>query len=89
MRIGYVEKVERMDTVFVWGLRDILFVVGCILLVIYCVPFVWTLWLAPKVTEIFCKHEKYYENGQCHGVCRKCGKDLGFIGTLRDRDKSK
>lgn len=35
--------------------------------------------------ELFCKHEKYYENMACHGICRNCGKDLGFIGNLRDK----
>lgn len=30
-----------------------------------------------------CKHEKFYENMACHGICSGCGKDLGFIGDLR------
>lgn len=33
-----------------------------------------------------CNHEKYYENGlNCHAICRGCGKDLGFIGTVREQ----
>jgi hypothetical protein len=30
-----------------------------------------------------CKHEDYFENGQCHAICRTCRLDLGFIGTWR------
>ena len=31
-----------------------------------------------------CKHEEYYENRSCDATCKSCGKNLGFIGTLRD-----
>lgn len=32
-----------------------------------------------------CKHDNYWENMRCHAICRDCGKDLGFIGTLREK----
>lgn len=35
-----------------------------------------------------CKHESYWETMACHGKCVNCGKDLGFVGTLRE-DKTK
>ena len=31
-----------------------------------------------------CDHENYHENTACHAICRDCGKDLGFIGTIRE-----
>ena len=31
-----------------------------------------------------CKHAEFHENGQCHAICRACGKDLGFIGRVRE-----
>lgn len=33
--------------------------------------------------QAFCKHEKYHETMACEAVCRKCGKNLGFIGRVR------
>lgn len=32
-----------------------------------------------------CNHERYYENRACHAICQHCGKDLGFIGTVREQ----
>jgi uncharacterized membrane protein len=32
-----------------------------------------------------CKHETYWENRACHAICNSCGKDLGFIGTVREQ----
>lgn len=35
-----------------------------------------------------CKHESYYENSRnLDAICRGCGKNLGFIGTVRQREK--
>lgn len=31
-----------------------------------------------------CKHDQYFENMQCHAICRTCRRDLGFIGTWRE-----
>ena len=31
-----------------------------------------------------CDHEKYFETMACEAVCTKCGKNLGFIGTVRE-----
>lgn len=30
-----------------------------------------------------CKHSTYRENHACHAICTHCGKDLGFVGTVR------
>lgn len=32
-----------------------------------------------------CKHERYYETSACDAVCKRCGKNLGFIGTVREK----
>ncbi len=34
-----------------------------------------------------CSHETYFENRACHAICRGCGLDLGFIGTVREKRK--
>ena len=30
-----------------------------------------------------CKHERFYETSACDAICSDCGKNLGFIGTVR------
>lgn len=35
-----------------------------------------------------CKHENYYETRACDAICKECGKNLGFIGTVR-RERAK
>lgn len=37
------------------------------------------------VLHILCKHEDVFENGHCHAICRRCRKDLGFIGKWREK----
>ena len=41
------------------------------------------------ITQSRCKHEDVRENMACHAICRECGKDLGFIGTWREKQKEK
>lgn len=41
------------------------------------------------VKQSFCKHDDFYENRACHAICRKCGKDLGFIQPWRDAKNKK
>ncbi len=31
-----------------------------------------------------CKHGRYVETSACDAVCADCGKNLGFIGTVRN-----
>ena len=39
----------------------------------------------PKmVRQARCKHEKFHETMACDAVCSRCGKNLGFIGTVRE-----
>ncbi|YP_009966737.1 membrane protein [Salmonella phage Se-J] len=30
-----------------------------------------------------CKHPTYRENYACQAICTHCGKDMGFVGTIR------
>jgi hypothetical protein len=39
---------------------------------------------AHRIKHRNCKHEQYFENGQCHAICRTCRRDLGFIGSWRE-----
>jgi hypothetical protein len=33
--------------------------------------------------QTFCFHKNYHETSACDAVCNRCGKNLGFIGTVR------
>ncbi len=37
----------------------------------------------PAFKQWRCKHSTYRENHACHAICTHCGKDLGFVGTVR------
>lgn len=43
-------------------------------------------WCKAMIKEYFCKHNDWWENQQCQAICSNCGKDLGFVGTIRKRD---
>ena len=39
--------------------------------------------------QMRCKHDGgVAETNACEAICRKCGKNLGFIGNWRKRNKS-
>ena len=35
-----------------------------------------------------CTHEAVREDGKCDAWCRACGKNLGFIGTWREKRRA-
>lgn len=40
------------------------------------------------IEEYHCKHDNgVNETGKCDAICRKCGKNLGFIGNWHKRNK--
>jgi hypothetical protein len=40
---------------------------------------------APRFLRQFrCKHVHCRETGKCDAICNDCGKNLGFIGRIRD-----
>ena len=36
-----------------------------------------------------CKHPRVRETMRCHAICTTCGKELGFIGTWREKQATK
>lgn len=40
------------------------------------------------VRRALCPHTRVFENGHCHAICRRCHKDLGFIGTWREKQQT-
>ena len=40
------------------------------------------------IKQALCKHnEGVNETRSCDAICRKCGKDLGFIGSWREQEQ--
>lgn len=66
-------------------------VIGMLIsIAIFLIFFVYIGYLQLRIylQQVRCKHEKYRENMACHAICTACGKDLGFIGNVRNKDKS-
>lgn len=71
-----------MNPVFVITLGDVVsIVIGIIASVSIAAFFVREWWI-----QRFCNHDSgVNENQACHAICKGCGKDLGFIGTWREK----
>jgi hypothetical protein len=68
--------------VFVWTLDSVLFVVVMGLVGLLYLWVMVPLWWE----QVRCKHDEgVTENQACDAFCRKCGKNLGFIGSLENR----
>ena len=68
---------------FVFSIQTIVEVIVVTLLVIWFV----TIEAKKYFKQKRCKHVKYHETGSCDAVCTSCGKNLGFIGAVRDKRK--
>lgn len=66
---------------FVYTLRDIIGFGSLSVFVAVWIIAVTLRW----VKQAQCKHERVFETGACDAVCTSCGKNLGFIGTWRER----
>ena len=73
-----------MSQVIVWTISDIIALsVAVLFFVIYAAANLITC-----IHQSRCKHEKYRETRSCDAICSCCGKNLGFIGNVRDKAKS-
>ncbi len=59
-----------------------------VLLILFIVCVLIALWMQIPiwVKQYHCKHphEQSYETTKCDVRCRQCGKNLGFIGSLKE-----
>lgn len=69
-----------MGQIFVWTLSDVIYVaVGTLLFGAWGIVSAVTWW-----QQMRCKHDgQVNETRACEAICRKCGKNLGFIGNWR------
>ena len=64
-------------SVFVWTVSDVVELVLVSLVAFLAIAF----WASNKIKQRMCKHDRgVNETRSCDAVCRKCGKNLGFIG---------
>jgi hypothetical protein len=76
-----------VDYILFWLSKTLaeLIVVGSIAIIVI---FIIVLFYIPTVIKQWrCKHLQYRETMACDAICRDCNKNLGFIGTIRDKDK--
>lgn len=60
---------------------------GMVILIVLGI--VWAAISAPRyMRQRRCKHARYRETSSCDAICNDCGKNLGFIGTIRDLKKT-
>lgn len=71
-----------MNAIFVWTLRDLVYVVVFLIVGIFLSWLLITEWI--RLWR--CKHDDgVREDRSCNAWCNKCGKNLGFIGNLKNR----
>jgi len=67
---------------FIYTIGDILTLVVIVLTITAIIVVSVVQWYK----ESRCKHDGgYNETQKCDAICRQCGKNLGFIGKLRDK----
>lgn len=67
-----------------WALGDL--AVGAVVLAVVFIPFV-VVGIKQARRQSRCSHDRFYETGACDAICSNCGRNLGFIGAWRDKQK--
>ena len=68
-----------MGAFFVFTLSDVIGLVAFLLVLLIVIG----LTAITGFTRLRCKHDKgIIETQSCDAICRKCGKNLGFIGNV-------
>lgn len=71
--------------IFVWTLGD---VIGLTLGAVAALYLIY-LFLSEAIKRARCKHDGgARETMACDAICNKCGANLGFIGTWREKQRS-
>ena len=67
---------------------SLLDLIGLAVLAVMAVPvllLVVAIFVKERMKQYKCPHENYYETMSCDAICSNCGKNLGFIGNVRDK----
>lgn len=69
---------------FIWTIGDVIgLAASAIIIAILC-----TMGVLRLLRQSRCKHARYHETSSCDAICTDCGKNLGFIGTWRDKHRT-
>lgn len=69
---------------FIWTLSDALAAVAVAFVLIVA----FAVWLHRAAVQWWCKHDHgVVESRACDAICVWCGKNLGFIGAWRDKQR--
>lgn len=66
---------------FIWTINDAIGVALFFLFVIASAIF----FCVQALRQRWCKHRQFFETRACDAVCSRCGKNLGFISTVREQ----
>ena len=66
----------------------ILVIAIAILISISALAYFSLLALSRALMQRQCTHKSYFETRACDAICNHCGKNLGFIGTVRKNNKN-
>ncbi len=66
---------------FIWTINDAIGVALFFLFVIASAIF----FCVQALRQRWCKHSQFFETRACDAICSRCGKNLGFIGTVREQ----
>lgn len=68
---------------FIWTIWDAIQIAALLLFALVMLFF----WIGHSIGEWKCKHRSgVTETSACDAVCVQCGKNLGFIGTWREKN---
>lgn len=70
---------------FIWTIGD---AITAVIVAIFLIIWLYV-GIATWIRQARCKHDGGVNETQaCEAICRECGKNLGFIGTWRDKQRS-
>lgn len=65
-----------------WFIGEVILVL--VIVLIYAI-IVALIFIPRMIYQARCKHLHYHETMACNAICDNCGKNLGFIGLIRDK----
>lgn len=72
-----------MSWLEIWAMIQVIGIAIPIVIILFVFSFVIGVSIKQSIKQARCKHTYYLETRACDAVCNQCGKNLGFIGTLK------
>lgn len=78
-----------IDAILFWMAKPLANMALALMAAIAVVAITAIAFLPSAIRQARCRHKEVYETRVREAVCTHCGKNLGFIGTWRERQKHK